>query len=99
MLRIGMYETVRMKQKYKAGENICLKSDANGKTKSTRGSPYWRLGGNRMSNEGIIREKRKLCNGRVIVAIQCESRTMAEVFCLNNLCSIRTCLCKGTDFL
>jgi hypothetical protein len=58
-----------MKQRYKAGGNICLKSDANGKIKSTRGSPYWRLGGNRMSNEGIIREKRKLCNGRVMVAV------------------------------
>jgi len=97
MLPIGMYETVRMKQKYKAGENICLKSDANRKIKSTRDSPYWRLGGNRMSNEGIIREKRKLCNGRVIVAVESESRTMAEVFCLKNLCSKRTCLCKGTD--
>jgi hypothetical protein len=58
-----------MKQRYKAGENICLKSDANGKIKSTEGSLYWRLGGNRISNEVIIREKRKLCNGRVIVAL------------------------------
>jgi len=64
-----MYETVRMKQRHKAGENIRLKSDANGKIKSTRGSLYWRLGGNRMSKEGIIRQKRKLCNGRVIVAV------------------------------
>jgi hypothetical protein len=66
---IGMYKTVRMKQRYQAGGNICLKSDANGKIKSARGSPYWRLGWNRMSNEGIIREKRKLCNGRVMVAL------------------------------
>jgi hypothetical protein len=92
-----MYEIVQIKQRYKAGENICLKSDANGKIKSTRGSPYWRLEGNRMSNEGIIRQKRKLCNGRVIVAVQGESRKMAEIFCLKNLCSTRTSLCKGTD--
>lgn len=64
-----MYETVRVKQRYKAGENICLNSDANGKIKSTIFSPYWRLGGNRMSNEGIMRQKRKLCNGRVTVAV------------------------------
>jgi hypothetical protein len=69
MYRTGMYETVRMKQRYKAEGNICFKSDANGKIKSTRGRPYWRLGGNRMSNEGIIREKRKICNDRVMVAV------------------------------
>lgn len=39
-----------------------------------------------MRNEGIIREKRKLSNGRVTVAVTRESITKAEVLCLKNLC-------------